>query len=104
MRSEVGQLFHQHGKVQSPLLRRPKPNTIPVLAVGGEASNGAMTEGLMKLVADDVKGAVVPLAGHWLMEEKPRRDGKDRSRLPHIGDKSRLLKGGTAIPPIAVQL
>lgn len=30
--------------------------TIPVLAVGGEASNGAMTEGLMKLVAEDVKG------------------------------------------------
>lgn len=45
--------------------------TFPVLAVGGEMSNGAMTEGLMKLVADDVKGAVVPHAGHWLMEENP---------------------------------
>ncbi len=43
--------------------------TFPVLAVGGEASKGLMTEGLMKLVAEDVKGAVVPHAGHWLMEE-----------------------------------
>ena len=34
--------------------------TLPVLAVGGEASNGMMTAGLMKLVADDVEGAVVP--------------------------------------------
>ena len=45
--------------------------TFPVLAVGGEASNGPMTESLMKFVADDVKGAVVPAAGHWLMEENP---------------------------------
>ena len=43
--------------------------TFPVLAVGGEASTGRMTEGLLKLVAEDVKGAVVPAAGHWLMEE-----------------------------------
>ena len=45
--------------------------SFPVLAVGGEASNGPMTEGLMKLVAEDVKGAVVPAAGHWLIEENP---------------------------------
>ena len=46
--------------------------TFPVLAVGGEASNGSMTERLMKLVADDVEGFVVPAAGHWLMEENPQ--------------------------------
>ncbi len=45
--------------------------TFPVLAVGGEASNGSMTENLMGLVAEDVRGAVVPAAGHWLMEENP---------------------------------
>ena len=45
--------------------------TFPVLAIGGEASNGPMTEGLMKLVADDVQGAVIPQAGHWVMEENP---------------------------------
>ena len=46
--------------------------TFPVLAVGGERSNGAMTEELMKLVAEDVQGAVIPGAGHWLMEENPK--------------------------------
>jgi len=45
--------------------------TVPVLAVGGEASSGAMMETLMRLVADQVEGAVVPAAGHWLMEENP---------------------------------
>ena len=45
--------------------------TLPVLAIGGEASNGSMTESLMKLVADNVKGAVIPNAAHWLMEENP---------------------------------
>ena len=43
----------------------------PVLAIGGELSNGAITETLMKFVAEDVKGAVIPNAGHWLMEENP---------------------------------
>jgi len=45
--------------------------TVPVLAVGGEASSGAMVETLMRLVTDQVEGAVVPAAGHWLMEENP---------------------------------
>ena len=45
--------------------------TVPVLAVGGEASSGALVETLMRLVADQVEGAVVPAAGHWLMEENP---------------------------------
>ena len=46
--------------------------TVPVLAVGGEASNGGRTQALMTLVAERVEGAVVPAAGHWLMEENPR--------------------------------
>ena len=45
--------------------------SIPVLALGGEASSGSMSEGLLKLVADNVKGAVIPSSGHWLMEENP---------------------------------
>ncbi len=45
--------------------------TIPVLAMGGEASNGARTQALMQLVAEDVSGVVVPSAAHWLMEENP---------------------------------
>ena len=44
---------------------------VPVLALGGEASSGAMVQKLMQFVADDVAGAVVPAAAHWLMEENP---------------------------------
>ena len=45
--------------------------TIPILAVGGEKSSGERTEVLMRQVAERVEGAVVPAAGHWLMEENP---------------------------------
>ncbi len=45
--------------------------TVPVLAVGGEASGGARTETIMQFVADHVEGAIIPAAGHWLMEENP---------------------------------
>ena len=44
---------------------------MPVLAVGGEKSFGATQAVIMRNVATDVRGAVVPGAGHWLMEESP---------------------------------
>ena len=46
--------------------------TFPILAVGGEASSGDRTQALMAFVADDVQGAVVPAAAHWLIEENPQ--------------------------------
>jgi pimeloyl-ACP methyl ester carboxylesterase len=45
--------------------------TMPVLAIGGEKSFGATEAAVMRNVADDVREAVVPGAGHWLMEESP---------------------------------
>jgi pimeloyl-ACP methyl ester carboxylesterase len=45
--------------------------TMPVLAVGGEKSFGATEAAVMRNVAIDVREAVVPGAGHWLMEENP---------------------------------
>jgi pimeloyl-ACP methyl ester carboxylesterase/uncharacterized RmlC-like cupin family protein len=45
--------------------------TMPVLAVGGEKSFGATEAVVMRNVAIDVREAVVPGAGHWLMEENP---------------------------------
>jgi pimeloyl-ACP methyl ester carboxylesterase len=45
--------------------------TMPVLAVGGEKSFGATQAVVMRNVASDVREAVVPDAGHWLMEESP---------------------------------
>jgi pimeloyl-ACP methyl ester carboxylesterase len=45
--------------------------TMPVLAIGGEKSFGATEAAVMRNVANDVREAVVPGAGHWLMEESP---------------------------------
>jgi pimeloyl-ACP methyl ester carboxylesterase len=45
--------------------------TMPVLAVGGEKSFGALQAVIMRDVANNVEEAVVPGSGHWLMEERP---------------------------------
>jgi pimeloyl-ACP methyl ester carboxylesterase/uncharacterized RmlC-like cupin family protein len=45
--------------------------TMPVLAVGGEKSFGALQAIIMRHVAINVQEAVVPRSGHWLMEESP---------------------------------
>jgi pimeloyl-ACP methyl ester carboxylesterase len=45
--------------------------TMPVLAVGGEKSFGATEAVVMRNVATNVREAVVPHSGHWLMEENP---------------------------------
>jgi pimeloyl-ACP methyl ester carboxylesterase len=45
--------------------------TMPVLAIGGEKSFGATEAAVMRNVAVNVREAVVPSAGHWLMEESP---------------------------------
>lgn len=45
--------------------------TMPVMAVGGEKSFGPLQAVIMRHVATNVQEAVVPGAGHWLMEERP---------------------------------
>lgn len=45
--------------------------TMPVLAVGGEKSFGTTQAVVMRNVATNVREAVVPGSGHWLMEENP---------------------------------
>jgi pimeloyl-ACP methyl ester carboxylesterase len=45
--------------------------TMPVLAVGGDKSIGATEAVIMRNVAVNVREAVVPGSGHWLMEENP---------------------------------
>ncbi|MFJ9736604.1 alpha/beta fold hydrolase [Streptomyces sp. NPDC101166] len=52
------------------------PLTIPVLAVGGQYSTGAMPEETMRMVATDVTGLVIPEAGHFLPEEAPAELGQ----------------------------
>ena len=43
---------------------------MPVLAVGGEKSFGALQAVIMRHVATNVQEAVVSGSGHWLMEER----------------------------------
>ena len=45
--------------------------SMPVLAVGGEKSFGAMEAVVMRNAATDVTEVVIGDAGHWLMEEQP---------------------------------
>jgi pimeloyl-ACP methyl ester carboxylesterase len=51
--------------------RAKRPLTMPVLGIGGEASGGEQVGNAMKLLANDVRGAVIPGAGHWFAEEAP---------------------------------
>jgi pimeloyl-ACP methyl ester carboxylesterase len=52
--------------------RAARPLTLPVLAIGGQASAGPMIADMMKLVADNVRSLVIPGAGHWVAEEAPQ--------------------------------
>lgn len=45
--------------------------TMPVLAVGAEKSAGTGEADILRFVASDVTGAIVPDSGHWIMEENP---------------------------------
>src|SRR5690349_1582708 len=51
--------------------RKTRRLPMPVLAMGGAQSAGAMTADTMKLVADDVQTLVIPGVGHWLAEQAP---------------------------------
>src|SRR6476660_2947613 len=53
--------------------RKSRRLTMPVLAIGGEQSGGEGVAATMKLVADDVKGAVLAGSGHWVAEQAPEQ-------------------------------
>ncbi|HEY4273691.1 MAG TPA: alpha/beta hydrolase [Candidatus Udaeobacter sp.] len=46
--------------------------TMPVLSIGGEKSLGKQLGEQAKLVADNPTVIVLPNAGHWILEEKPK--------------------------------
>ncbi|MBC7975149.1 MAG: alpha/beta hydrolase [Myxococcales bacterium] len=53
--------------------RKSKLLTMPVLAIGGEASYGGHVGEVMNGLASDVQSAVIPGAGHWVAEEAPEK-------------------------------
>jgi pimeloyl-ACP methyl ester carboxylesterase len=48
------------------------PLSMPVLVQTGEKASGGFLIEQARLVATNVRGEIVPGAGHWLMEEAPR--------------------------------
>jgi pimeloyl-ACP methyl ester carboxylesterase len=53
--------------------RKSRRLTMPVLAIGGEESGGEGVAATMRLVADNVKGAVLASSGHWVAEQAPEQ-------------------------------
>jgi pimeloyl-ACP methyl ester carboxylesterase len=53
--------------------RKTRRLPMPVLAIGGAESSGAMVADTMQLVADDVQALVIPGCGHWVAEQAPEQ-------------------------------
>jgi pimeloyl-ACP methyl ester carboxylesterase len=64
------QAFDQDAIDNKAFLARGKL-TMPVLAVGGEESFGPTMAVVMRAAATNVREAIVPNSGHWVMEENP---------------------------------
>jgi len=66
------QLYRAFGATTAQNVKRATRRlTLPVLAMGGAESGGAMAADTMKLTADDVQTMVIPGVGHWLAEQAP---------------------------------
>ena len=65
--------FDQDARDNRAFLASAGKSTTPVLAIGGEKSYGAGMADVARAAFTNVQGAVIPSAGHWLMEEQPRR-------------------------------
>jgi len=62
--------FHQDAIDNKALLTKGKL-TMPILAIGAEKSFGTAMAEDIRFAATDVRMAVVPSSGHWVMEENP---------------------------------
>ncbi len=64
--------FGQDAADNKALLAQSGRLKMPILAVGAEKSFGDGMATELRFVGDDVRGAIVPDCGHWIMEENPR--------------------------------
>jgi pimeloyl-ACP methyl ester carboxylesterase len=53
--------------------RKDRHLSMPVLAIGGQASHGTHVAEAMETIAADVRGVVIPGAGHWVAEQAPEQ-------------------------------
>jgi pimeloyl-ACP methyl ester carboxylesterase len=64
--------FNQDAKDNQAMLASGGKLKMPVLALGAEKSFGTQQAEVLRVVADDVTGGIVPNSGHWIMEENPQ--------------------------------
>ncbi|HEX5749975.1 MAG TPA: alpha/beta hydrolase [Archangium sp.] len=57
--------------VQDNQLFAQRKLTMPVLALGGEASAGPFMVPMVQQVAENVTGGAIPQSGHWIAQEQP---------------------------------
>ena len=70
--------------------------TMPVLAIGGDKSNGDALGKQVKLVATSVATVVLPNTGHWVMEERPQETMDALTRF--LGVTTLAQKGSRSSP------
>jgi pimeloyl-ACP methyl ester carboxylesterase len=61
--------------------------TMPVLSIGGEKSLGKELGEQAKLVANNPTVIVLPNAGHWILEEKPKETTDALLKFLDLGGK-----------------
>jgi pimeloyl-ACP methyl ester carboxylesterase len=64
--------FTQDAADNKALLASKGKLAMPVLALGGEKSFGPGMAVELRFVASDVTEGIVPMSGHWIMEENPQ--------------------------------
>ena len=64
--------FNQDAIDNKALLAKVGKLNMPVLAFGAEKSLGAGEAEILRFVASNVTGGIVPESGHWIMEENPQ--------------------------------
>jgi pimeloyl-ACP methyl ester carboxylesterase len=64
--------FNQDAIDNKALLAKGGKLPMPVLAIGAEKSFGTAQADVLRFVASNVTGGIVPNSGHWIMEENPQ--------------------------------
>ena len=63
--------FNQDATDNKAMLAKGGKLPMPVLALGADKSFGTAQADVLKVVAANVTGGIVPRSGHWIMEENP---------------------------------
>jgi len=63
--------FNQDAIDNKAMLAKGGKLPMPVLALGADKSFGTAQADVLKVVAANVTGGIVPHSGHWIMEENP---------------------------------